>query len=49
MTEVIRILARQFQPNVKLIKERVEDLIGREYLERAAIQGDEQQAYHYVA
>lgn len=51
LSEVIRILtgARQFQPNVKLIKERIEDLIGREYIERASIQGGEQQAYRYVA
>lgn len=48
VTEVIQQLASQFKPEVALIKSRIEDLIGREYLER--VEGTEgRPAYRYMA
>ncbi|KAI1852267.1 hypothetical protein JX266_002445 [Neoarthrinium moseri] len=48
ITNVVQQLASQFKPEINLIKSRIEDLIGREYLERAdAIDG--KPAYRYVA
>ena len=48
VTEVIQQLTSQFKPEVALIKSRIEDLIGREYLERAE-GADGRPAYHYMA
>ena len=44
--EVVQQLQRMFQPDFRLIKKRIEDLIGREYMERDA---DNQNVYKYVA
>ncbi len=32
--EVVQQLQRMFQPDIRIIKKRIEDLINREYLER---------------
>ncbi|KAM0814642.1 hypothetical protein AB5N19_00432 [Seiridium cardinale] len=48
ITQVVEQVARQFKPDINLIKSRIEDLIGREYLERAeAVDG--KPAYRYQA
>jgi cullin 1 len=44
--EVVQQLSRMFTPDFKLIKKRVEDLIGREYLERDK---DNPQLFRYLA
>ncbi|KAI0125850.1 Cullin-domain-containing protein [Xylariales sp. AK1849] len=49
ITEVIQQLASQFKPDVSAIKGRIEDLISREYLERAEAVDDGKAAYRYVA
>ncbi|KAH6660643.1 cullin-3 [Truncatella angustata] len=48
ITQVIEQLSRQFKPDINLIKSRIEDLIGREYLERADVV-DGKPAYRYLA
>ncbi|KAI0600014.1 putative cullulin 3 [Biscogniauxia sp. FL1348] len=48
ITEVIQVLAGRFKPDVPLIKSRIEDLLNREYVERAEL-GDGSPAYRYVA
>ncbi|KAH8675935.1 Cullin [Xylariales sp. PMI_506] len=48
ITEVIQQLSSQFKPEIPLIKSRIEDLITREYLERAEAM-DDKPAYRYVA
>ncbi|KAH7027313.1 Cullin [Microdochium trichocladiopsis] len=45
ITEVIQVLTNQFQPDVPMIKRRIEELISRDYLERL----DDTSAYRYVA
>lgn len=45
-TEVISQLAGRFKPEILMIKKRIEDLLGREYLER--IEGGTA-AYRYLA
>ena len=47
ITEVIQVLNNQFKPEVHLIKNRIESLLAREYLERSEI-GD-LPGYCYVA
>lgn len=44
--EVVQQLSRMFQPDFRLIKKRIEDLIGRDYLERDA---EAQNTYRYLA
>ena len=44
--EVVQQLQRMFQPDFRLIKKRIEDLISREYLERDA---ENQNTYKYLA
>lgn len=46
MNEVLSQLASRFIPDVKMIKERIESLITREYLERVA---EEPPSYGYIA
>lgn len=46
IAEVTQQLMQYFQPDVKAIKKRIEDLIAREYLERDA---DKSNVYHYLA
>ncbi|KAI1634963.1 putative cullulin 3 [Biscogniauxia mediterranea] len=48
ITEVIQVLAGRFKPDVPLIKSRIEDLLNREYVERAEL-SDGSPAYRYVA
>ncbi|KAI2640787.1 putative cullulin 3 [Hypomontagnella submonticulosa] len=48
ITEVIQVLASRFQPDIPLIKRRIEALIGREFLERAEL-ADGTPAYQYMA
>jgi len=45
ITEVIQVLTNQFQPDVPMIKKRIEELISRDYLERV----EDTSAYRYVA
>ncbi|CAK7270871.1 hypothetical protein SEPCBS119000_004311 [Sporothrix epigloea] len=47
LTEVVTQLASRFQPEVAMVKKRIEDLITREYLER--IEDSDPAAYRYVA
>ncbi|KAF3762637.1 Cullin-domain-containing protein [Cryphonectria parasitica EP155] len=49
ITEVINVLHGRFKPDVSLVKKRIEDLISREYLERAEISDATQQVYRYLA
>ncbi|EJT72494.1 Cullin-3 [Gaeumannomyces tritici R3-111a-1] len=49
LTEVISQLASRFQPQVPMIKARIEDLIGREYLERIEDSAATNPAYRYLA
>jgi len=44
--EVCQQLQRMFKPDIRLIKKRIEDLIGREYLERDQ---DNKNIYNYLA
>ncbi len=46
VVEVVNQLQKMFQPDIRLIKKRIEDLINREYLER-----DKENAntYRYMA
>ncbi|KAJ0988374.1 hypothetical protein J5N97_006730 [Dioscorea zingiberensis] len=46
MSECAEYLGRTFKPDFKLIKKRIEDLMGREYLERDA---NEHNVYRYIA
>ncbi|KAJ0988375.1 hypothetical protein J5N97_006731 [Dioscorea zingiberensis] len=46
MSECDEYLGRIFKPDFKLIKKRIEDLIGREYLERDA---NDSNVYRYIA
>lgn len=48
ITEVIQVLSNQFKPEVPLIKNRIESLLSREYLERSETR-DHLPAYRYVA
>jgi cullin 3 len=47
LTEVLGQLASRFDPDVSMIKKRIESLIDREYLERIA--DSDPPAYSYVA
>ena len=44
--ELIKQLQNRFQPLILLIKQRIEDLIEKEYLKRDE---EERNLYHYVA
>lgn len=44
--EVVGQLQRSFQPDLRLIKKRIEDLISRDYLERDK---DNHNTYRYLA
>jgi cullin 1 len=44
--EVVSQLQRSFQPDIRLIKKRIEDLISREFLERDK---DQSNTYRYLA
>lgn len=44
--EVVQQLTRSFQPDIRLIKKRIEDLISRDYLERDK---DNHNTYRYLA
>lgn len=46
MTEVISLLSSRFNPDLDMIKRRIESLIDREYLERLP---EDQSTYSYVA
>ena len=46
MLEVVSQLTRMFQPDFRLIKKRIEDLIQRDYLERDKDNGNQ---YRYLA
>ena len=46
MNEVLAQLTSRFVPDVKMVKQRVDSLIDREYLERL---GDEASTYQYLA
>ncbi|RYP10221.1 hypothetical protein DL765_008183 [Monosporascus sp. GIB2] len=48
ITEVIQVLSNQFKPDVPLIKNRIENLLAREYVERAET-ADGAPGYRYVA
>ncbi|KAN0061283.1 hypothetical protein ACQY0O_006129 [Thecaphora frezii] len=45
VAEVVRQLASRFQPNLSMVKKRIESLLDREYLERA----EARNVYHYLA
>lgn len=47
MSETLSVLASQFKPDVNMIKQRIEALIDREYLER--VDESEVPAYRYLA
>lgn len=47
ITEIVTQLAGRFKPELPLIKKQIEDLINREYLERAEVTS--QPAYRYLA
>ena len=47
MGEVIQQLASRFQPDLSMIKKRIESLIDREYLERTP--NREKPSYTYLA
>ena len=44
--EVVQQLQRSFQPDIRLIKKRIEDLIQRDFLERDK---DQSNTYRYLA
>ncbi len=44
--EVVQQLQRMFQPDIRIIKKRIEDLISREYLERDK---DNPNTFRYMA
>lgn len=44
--EVVQQLQRMFQPDFRLIKKRIEDLISRDYMERDS---ENQNTYKYLA
>ncbi len=48
ISEVIQVLSTQFKPEIPVIKNRIENLLGRDYLERAET-ADGNPAYRYVA
>lgn len=48
VSEVLSQLAARFKPEVPFIKRRIEDLISREYLERAD-EDDAPSVYRYMA
>ncbi|PSR86984.1 Cullin [Coniella lustricola] len=48
LTEVITVLTGRFKPDVSLVKKRIEDLMSRDYLERAE-DDSSQQIYRYLA
>ena len=47
VTEVIQQLSSRFNPDVAMLKKRIESLIEREYLER--VEGEEVSKYRYLA
>ena len=47
MANVLKMVANQFQPEVSLIKKKIESLIEREYLER--IEKSNPPSYRYLA
>lgn len=49
ITEVINVLTGRFKPDLPLVKKRIEDLIAREFLERAEDIDATQQVYRYLA
>ncbi|CUM67154.1 uncharacterized protein PRCAT00004846001 [Priceomyces carsonii] len=46
ISELVKQLSNRFQPLISLIKQRIEDLIDKEYLKR---DDDDKSIYHYVA
>ena len=44
--ELLKQLSNRFQPLIILIKQRIEDLIDKEYLKRDT---DDRNLYHYIA
>lgn len=49
ITEVVSVLTGRFKPDIPMVKKRIEDLIAREYLERADDTDATQQVYRYLA
>ncbi|KUI57531.1 Cullin-3A [Cytospora mali] len=49
ITEVVNVLSGRFKPDLPLVKKRIEDLIAREFLERAEDTDATQQVYRYLA
>ncbi|KAK7730002.1 hypothetical protein SLS53_009117 [Cytospora paraplurivora] len=49
ISEVVNVLTGRFKPDIPLVKKRIEDLIAREYLERAEEADATQQIYRYLA
>ncbi|ROV96544.1 hypothetical protein VMCG_07757 [Cytospora schulzeri] len=49
ITEVVNVLSSRFKPDLPVVKKRIEDLIAREFLERAEDTDATQQVYRYLA
>lgn len=49
ISEVVAVLTGRFKPDIPMVKKRIEDLIAREYLERADDTDATQQIYRYLA
>lgn len=49
ISEVVTVLTGRFKPDIPMVKKRIEDLIAREYLERADDTDATQQTYRYLA
>ena len=49
ITEVVNVLSGRFKPDLPLVKKRIEDLIARDFLERAEDVDVTQQVYRYLA
>lgn len=49
ISEVVNVLTGRFKPDIPLVKKRIEDLIARDYLERAEDADATQQVYRYLA
>lgn len=49
ISEVVSVLTGRFKPDIPMVKKRIEDLIAREYLERADDTDATQQIYRYLA
>lgn len=46
---MVTVLTGRFKPDIPMVKKRIEDLIAREYLERADDSDATQQIYRYLA